>query len=604
MEPSLTSYHDAKNYPRNVADRTLTPFALDAISHQLNTQAPRLFAEEAQAALDSLDLAKGAKDFWPTRIKSTERLREHLGILPFRNPNNHQCRFLFIHAAHSRDKLKISREMLMLCFTHFQVMPEFVEFLFPFGFQSYAQDFYFSGFRQRTQLAERRRNNAPAPNARPVDKRYQICCNLKSVEPSDSDGWSIRHCAVHHSFDMNEVRTSWIIVKGDEQMKQRIESAISDRGRHEPSDFESLGRAFETSLETHLIFCDWSAENWRWYINSLEEKFQSMTRRTFSAPVYVPFVPAAATDQFTLNPRTNTDISKYSMFSRTRTNLTEKRSLKPAMKQRLSAPQTYENPDTGISQPLPPDEDDDDDDGDKEPESPLKPNDVKAEDETRDFSFGKLRKVHNVAEKANEAVLVLKQNIIVLTQLKRYYRSISSRKDFPKDRVENCEDAIDGFELRIGGLENDMQTQILRLETLLRLLEDRKTLLHSILDYQNTQANKYSTKSMFTMTEDMNDIARKTKVETVSMKVITLVTLFFLPGTFISTLMSTEIFQSDYTGRGMPNPYANLNPVQIYLALSLPLTVVTLLFWAGFHFWEMRHEKQKKKHHKAAGWQV
>lgn len=61
MEPSLTSYHDAKNYPRNVADRTLTPFALDAISHQLNTQAPRLFAEEAQAALDSLDLAKGAK---------------------------------------------------------------------------------------------------------------------------------------------------------------------------------------------------------------------------------------------------------------------------------------------------------------------------------------------------------------------------------------------------------------------------------------------------------------------------------------------------------------------------------------------------------------
>ena len=71
-----------------------------------------------------------------------------------------------------------------------------------------------------------------------------------------------------------------------------------------------------------------------------------------------------------------------------------------------------------------------------------------------------------------------------------------------------------------------MQTQILRLETRLRLLEDRKALVkqivesetsaklrkyqfRSILDYQNTQANKYSTKSMFTMTEDMNDIARK-----------------------------------------------------------------------------------------------
>lgn len=39
---------------------------------------------------------------------------------------------------------------------------------------------------------------------------------------------------------------------------------------------------------------------------------------------------------------------------------------------------------------------------------------------------------------------------------------------------------------------------------------------------------------MVLMTEDMNDVARKTKIETVSMKFITLVTLFFLPGTFIS----------------------------------------------------------------------
>lgn len=454
----------------------------------------------------------------------------------------------FVHAAHSRDKLKISRDMLTMCFTHFQVMPEFVTFLFPFGFQSYAQDFYFSGFRHRIQLAEHWRNTAP--NARPVAKRFEICCNLKSVEPSDSDEWSIRHCAVHHSFDMKEVRTSWIIVKGDELMKRRIESATSHRGPHEASDFKSMGRAFEASLEMHLIFCDWSAENWRWYINFLEDRFQNMTRRTFSAPVHVAFLPAPDTDQFALKSRTNTqrtEGSKFSMFSRTQTQVTEKGSLKPPMNHQLSDPQTYTNPDTGISQPLPPD--DDDDDG--EAESPLKQSDIKVEDENREFSFGKLRKVHKIAEKANEAVLVLKQNIIVLVQLKQYYRWISRRKDFPKDLADNCNDAIDDFELRIEGLENDMQTQILRLETLLRLLEDRKTLvklimkskesvtlrkdqLHSILDYQNTQANKYSTKSMVTMTEDMNDIARKTKIETVSMKVITLVTLFFLPGTYIS----------------------------------------------------------------------
>lgn len=39
---------------------------------------------------------------------------------------------------------------------------------------------------------------------------------------------------------------------------------------------------------------------------------------------------------------------------------------------------------------------------------------------------------------------------------------------------------------------------------------------------------------MQAMTEAMHLLAVKTKQETVSMRVITLVTLFFLPGTFIS----------------------------------------------------------------------
>lgn len=376
----------------------------------------------------------------------------------------------------------------MLCFSHFHVIPEFVDFLFPFGFRSYKQDFYFSGFRQRTQLAEHWRNNAA--NARPVRKTIQVCYNLKSVEPSDTDEWSIRHCAVHHSFDMKEVRISWITVKGDELMKRRIESATGNHGPLGTSDFKSIDRAFNASLETHLIFCDWSAENWRWYINCLEDRFQHMTRRTFSAPVHVPVFPALVNDRFTLKSRTNTgktDRSKFSVFSRTQSQITEMGFPKPALKHRLSAPRTYMNPDTGISQPLPPDEDDD------EPECPLKPTEIKVEDENREFSFDKLRKVHKIAEKANEAVLVLKQNVIILAQLKQYYKSTSNHVNFPKDLADRCKDTTDDFTLRIEGLENDMQIQILRLKTLLRLLRDRKTLVMQIMKLeQSTELKKKS----------------------------------------------------------------------------------------------------------------
>ena len=61
MERSLTACDDGKNYPRSVADRALAPYTLDAIRHQLDAQAPRLFTDEAQAALDFLDLAKDAE---------------------------------------------------------------------------------------------------------------------------------------------------------------------------------------------------------------------------------------------------------------------------------------------------------------------------------------------------------------------------------------------------------------------------------------------------------------------------------------------------------------------------------------------------------------
>lgn len=370
----------------------------------------------------------------------------------------------------------------MLSFSHLQVVPEFVDFLFPFGFQEHAEDFYFSGFRHKTRLHERLPNKAPT--ARSVVGDYQICWNLKSVEPSDSEEWSIRHCAVHHSFHMKQVQTSWVVVKGDELMKRRIESATGDQGHLDKSDFKSMDRAFEASLEIHLMFCGWSAENWRWYINYLEDKFQKMTRRAFSAPVRVPKIPATDTEQFSPKPRTNTggtERSKFSMFSWTQTQSMEKSSPIAVKKQQLPSPQTFMSQGTAVSQPLPPDDDDDDDDDDKDLEVPLASTDINIDDENRDFSFGKLRKVHQIAEKVNEAILVLKQNINVLAQMRQYYRSLTRRKGFPQDLVDSCKSAIDGFGFTLEGLESDMNSQILRLETLRRLLEDRKTLVRRIM---------------------------------------------------------------------------------------------------------------------------
>jgi len=71
--------------------------------------------------------------------------------------------------------------------------------------------------------------------------------------------------------------------------------------------------------------------------------------------------------------------------------------------------------------------------------------------------------------------------------------------------------------------------------------------LYGMLEYHNLEASKElsvkaqkSAGNMEAVTYDMHGIAQKTKQETISMRIITFVTLFFLPGTFVSVgLMST-----------------------------------------------------------------
>lgn len=58
--------------------------------------------------------------------------------------------------------------------------------------------------------------------------------------------------------------------------------------------------------------------------------------------------------------------------------------------------------------------------------------------------------------------------------------------------------------------------------------------------------------------------------------------------------MSTNIFQNQKVSNQGPNPFTKLSPLQFYLAASLPLTLITLIIWASFHWWEKRKEVNTK----------
>lgn len=120
-----------------------------------------------------------------------------------------------------------------------------------------------------------------------------------------------------------------------------------------------------------------------------------------------------------------------------------------------------------------------------------------------------------------------------------------------------------------------------------------------------SRASQNSTLKMESLTEKMHEIAQKTQIETVSMRTITVVTLVFLPGTFISvstnarqiprailtcrqTLMSTPIITFTDGAGLLSDRNISLGALQFYCAVSVPLMAFTFASWYLVYWWEKR----------------
>jgi hypothetical protein len=120
-----------------------------------------------------------------------------------------------------------------------------------------------------------------------------------------------------------------------------------------------------------------------------------------------------------------------------------------------------------------------------------------------------------------------------------------------------------------------------------------------------------STENMELITLDMHNLAVRTKQETVSMRIITLVTLFFLPGTFISvsckldsatitlticqTIMSTDIVKFQTDAGGKSQKVFHLDALQLFLAIALPMMISVFGAWYAVYWWINRKEEGKRQ---------
>lgn len=177
----------------------------------------------------------------------------------------------------SRNHLKITRSMFLRILSYHQVMANYLDFISVFGVQDEPRDLRFSGFREYITLGQSAKTTGIHALGR-SGRQYQLCFNLKGVSQvpipnkPGQKRWSIRQAAIHHQFDVEFGTTLWIITKGNKDLKERIEdmTAPPPYGRIEDQSFGTPEECFKSSLAVHLLLCNWSTEEWRWYIQYLE----------------------------------------------------------------------------------------------------------------------------------------------------------------------------------------------------------------------------------------------------------------------------------------------------------------------------------------------
>ncbi|KAI3321758.1 hypothetical protein HD806DRAFT_146484 [Xylariaceae sp. AK1471] len=122
---------------------------------------------------------------------------------------------------------------------------------------------------------------------------------------------------------------------------------------------------------------------------------------------------------------------------------------------------------------------------------------------------------------------------------------------------------LDFFTTKLQGLESYIQVSSERLKIL------REEVNH-ILALRESRVS-------LEMATQHRRIARISKEDSVSMKSITLLTMFFLPGTFVASIFSTNFF--DFANDDI-NPVSNR--VWVYFVIVIPLTVLVLGAWWGY----------------------
>jgi Mg2+ and Co2+ transporter CorA len=128
--------------------------------------------------------------------------------------------------------------------------------------------------------------------------------------------------------------------------------------------------------------------------------------------------------------------------------------------------------------------------------------------------------VQKKEDDTNKAIMMLRANAGILESIATFYQELMHNADFPLRTDAECQRAVADFLVDLRDDISDFKLHVDRAQTLGKITADRKNLVQ-----QHLQAHA---------TAKMEAMTLQAQKDAATMKIITVVTLIYLPATFVS----------------------------------------------------------------------
>ncbi|KAI0545156.1 hypothetical protein F4679DRAFT_588779 [Xylaria curta] len=467
---------DPTSYPTRLKHTHLLPYALRRYEELLNEEAPRIFIKTPDdwkiRFWDCYDHKK-EYPFQADDYTSLQELQDRFLVGSKNKKTKPVCRHVFIEANHSLAPLNCSQEMLTTLFFYYQVMPQFLDIVLSFGplrgraISTAAQRCIFE-YEDLSRSDARKFVIRQLVDRSGLEIRY--CYNLWSVEKSDHGKcpWAIRQAGLYHSVDVPSGSSTWIHVKANNVLRNRIKEATMS------ANYKADDRHVIEGLATNLVMFEWCKENWHRYLAHLECGLVEILTKLQEAPIKQAAAEVQKADSDNVDgfqPVSEPVSSARLGYQQMNSNLTGT-TLKAASTEADYLPRISDSASSS---------------GEIDPIEVF-----------NEFKFGDLQNLYILHNKLQEADMILNMNSDILVEVLEFYQH------YLKDEDENdSPDALSSFTQRTNKIVAELQRERKRIATLISLLESGKSHFHAIVRFKNTELSRFSSRRVESLAEDM-----------------------------------------------------------------------------------------------------